>query len=183
MFGLTLENGYEDFLKTLRREPIQQTKAMLEGIRFENCLCSVLNGEAIEPKHEWFKPIMELVPDLAGAQQQVRLSKKVTIRNVDFVLYGVLDFLRAGVITDTKYSKTYRVGRYFDSVQHPMYFALAPEAYKFQYKICDGTYVYTETYYPEDTEPIERTIEHFMDFLHNLGLVKIYCDNWRSLYD
>ena len=29
-WGLKLENGYEDFLKTLRREPIQQNKAMLE---------------------------------------------------------------------------------------------------------------------------------------------------------
>ena len=47
-WGLRLENGYEDFLKTLRREPIQQNKAMLEGNRFENCLNAVLNGAEIE---------------------------------------------------------------------------------------------------------------------------------------
>ena len=50
LWSYKLEDGYEDFLKTLRREPIQQTKAMLEGIRFENCLNAVLDGAEIEPE-------------------------------------------------------------------------------------------------------------------------------------
>lgn len=182
-WGLTLEDGYNDFLKTLRREPIQQTKAMLEGIRFENVLNAVLKGAEIEPSHEWYAPISELYWTLRGAQQQAAISKDITVRGVGFVLYGRLDYLKAGVVYDTKYSKTYHVGKYRDSPQHPMYLALVPEAHEFQYKICDGKYIYTETYYPGDTEPIEHTIEHFIDFLHNMGLVKIYCDNWRSLYD
>lgn len=181
-WGLKLENGYEDFLKTLRREPIQQTKAMLEGIRFENCLNAVLDGAEIEPTHEWYKPITQLANELQGAQQQAALYKDVTIGGMDFVLYGKLDYLRAGIVYDTKYSKTYRVGKYLDSVQHPMYFALVPESREFQYKICDGMYIYTETYSPDEVEPIERTIKHFMDFLDKQNLVKIYCDNWRSKY-
>ena len=181
-WGLVLENGYEDFLKTLRREPIQQNKAMLEGIRFENCLNAVLNGAEIEPTHEWYKPIMELYPTLYGSQQQASPSCEMVIDGVRFVLYGKLDFLKAGVIYDTKYSKTYRVGKYIDSPQHPFYFALVPEAREFQYKICDGKYIYTETYRPDEVEPIERTIKHFMDFLDKQDLVKTYCDNWKSKY-
>jgi len=176
------EDGYEEFLKTLRREPIQQNKAMLEGIRFENVLCAALNGAEIAPTHEWYKPIMELYPTLYGAQQQVSLSRDVTINGVRFVLYGKLDFLKAGIIFDTKYSKTYRVGKYLDSPQHPMYFALVPEAREFQYKICDGRYIYTETYRPDEVEPIERTIKQFMDFLDRMGLADTFCENWRSKY-
>ena len=47
LWSYKLENGYEDFLKTLRREPIQQTKAMRDGIHFENVLNAVLNGAEI----------------------------------------------------------------------------------------------------------------------------------------
>ena len=182
LWSYKLENGYEDFLKTLRKEPIQQTKAMLEGIRFENVLNATLNGAEIEPTHEWYKPITQLANELQGAQQQAALSKDVTIGGLDFVLYGKLDYLRAGIVYDTKYSKTYRVGKYLDSPQHQMYLALVPEAREFQYKICDGKYIYTETYRPDEVEPIERTIKYFMDFLDKQDLVKTYCDNWKSKY-
>jgi hypothetical protein len=182
IWALKLDNGYEDFLKTLRREPIKQTKAMLDGIRFENVLNATLNGAEIEPTHEWYKPITELYPTLKGAQQQVRLSRDLTINGEVFVCYGVLDYLKAGVVFDTKYSKTYRVGKYIDSPQHPMYFTLVPEAGEFQYKICDGTYIYTETYHPDEVEPIGKTISHFMDFLDKMGLAETYCENWRSRY-
>ncbi|MDD3437616.1 MAG: hypothetical protein PHC64_10735 [Candidatus Gastranaerophilales bacterium] len=181
-WGLISDKGYEDFLKTLERQPIQPTKAMLEGRRFENVLCSVLNGAEIEESHEWYKPITELQPVLQGAQQQVRLSRDLTVDGVNFVCYGVLDFLKAGIIYDTKYSKSYYTGKYFESPQTPMYFYLVPEAREFQYKICDGKYVYTERYYPDEVEPIQQTIKHFMEFLDNLNLVKIYCDNWISKY-
>lgn len=181
-WGLVLENGYEDFLKTLRREPIQQNKAMLEGIRFENVLNATLNGAEIEPTHEWYKSITELCATLNGAQQQAAVSRDITINGIPFVLYGKLDYLKAGIIYDTKYSGTYRVGKYLDSPQHPMYFALVPEAHEFQYKICDGKYIYTEAYRPDEVEPIERTIKHFMDFLNKMNLVETYTANWKSKY-
>lgn len=174
------DDGYDDFLKTLHKEPIQPTRAMLAGQRFENCLNSVLNGAEIEPTHEWYKPIMELYPVLQSAQQQVALSKQVTVEGTEFVLYGVLDFLKAGVIYDTKFSKSYHVGKYLNSPQHPMYFALVPEAYEFTYLICDGEYIYKETYRPDEVEPIERTIKYFLEFLENLNLMGIYKENWRS---
>lgn len=181
-WGLTLENGYEDFLKTLKRDPIQPNKNMLMGQHFENCLNAVLNGAEINATHEWYKPIKELYPVLSGAQQQAAFAKDITVNGITFVCYGVLDFLKAGIIYDTKYSKTYHVGKYLNSPQHPMYFALVPEAREFQYKICDGKYVYTETYHPDEVKPIEQTIKHFMDFLDKQNLVKTYCDNWKSKY-
>lgn len=182
MFGLKLENGYEDFLKTLKRDPIQPNKNMLMGQHFENCLNAVLNGAEIEPTHEWYKPITELYPTLNGAQQQAALSKDITIDDTSFVLYGKLDYLKAGIIYDAKYSKTYHVGKYLESPQHPMYFALVPEAYEFQYLICNGEDVFVETYRPDEVKPIERTIKNFMFFLEKMNLVDIYRENWRSKY-
>lgn len=182
-WGLTLENGYADFLDTLKNIRKPPTKAMLDGIQFENVLNATLNGAPLEENHKWYKPIMELYPTLIGAQQQAAYSKDIEVDGVNFVLYGKLDYLKAGVIYDTKFSKTYHVGKYIDSPQHPMYFALVPEAMEFQYKICDGEEVYTETYYPDQAEPIERTIKHFMEFLDKTNLVETYCDNWRSKYE
>ena len=182
LYTYKTDSGYMDFLKALRKEPVQPTKAMLDGIRFENCLNAVLNGAEIDKTHEWYKPITELYATLKGSQQQVSASRDVTVDGIPFVLYGKLDFLKAGVIYDTKYSKTYRVGKYLDSPQHPMYLALVPEAREFQYKICDGKYIYTETYHPDEVEPIEHTIKCFMNFLEAQGLVQEYFYNWRSRY-
>lgn len=177
-----MDSGYEGFIKTLNREPIQPNKAMLDGNRFESMVNAACKGAIIEPTHEWYNPIMALAEDLRGAQQQVSVSKDTTVNGIDFVLYGRLDFLKAGIIYDTKYSKTYEVGKYLDSPQHPMYFALVPGAYEFQYKICDGNYIYTETYRPEDTQPIENTISNFMKFLDRYNLVSLYANKWQSKY-
>jgi hypothetical protein len=99
-----------------------------------------------------------------------------------FVVYGRLDHLKAGTIYDTKFSKTYSVGKYIDSAQHPSYFYICPEATKFTYLICDGSYVYRETYRPDEVEPIGYTISNFMKFLERYGLMPIFQENWRSRY-
>ena len=176
------EDGYEDFLKTLRNERTPPNKQMLEGQRFENVLNATLDGAEIDRSHEWYKPIRSLSRTLAGSAQQVSASKDITVDGVRFVLFGKLDFLKAGIIYDTKFSKTNKGGKYRDSPQHPLYLAIVPEAYKFQYKICDGRYIYTETYTPDEVEPIERTVKQFMGFLDRQNLVGTYCENWKSRY-
>lgn len=181
-WGLQSEKFYEEFLQMLRGEKTKRNKYKDEGIRFENVLNATLNGAEIEPTHEWYKPITELCTTLRGSRQQVSVSKDITVDGIPFVLYGKLDYLKAGIIYDTKFSGTYRVGKYLDSPQHPLYLTLVPDAYEFQYKVCDGQYIYTETYRPDEVEPIERTVKHFMDFLDKQNLVETFCDNWRSRY-
>lgn len=177
-----IEDKYPEFLKTLERQKAPPTKAMLEGQRFENCVNAVLDGEDIYQDHEWYKPITSLYDTLKGSQQQVSLSRDITINGINFVIYGILDYLKAGIIYDTKYSKTYHVGKYLDSPQHPFYFYIVPEAYEFKYLICDGQYIYTEKYYPDQCESIETTIKQFMAFLDKQNLVDLYCDKWKSKY-
>ena len=174
--------GMEDFLSTLRRERKPQSRAVLDGIRFENVVHAVSEGAEIDPDHEWYRPVLEICDIITQGHYQVRVSRPLVVNGVEFVCYGVLDFLKAGVIYDTKFSKTYRIGKYLDSPQHPMYFYLCPEAHRFEYIICDGNFVYREAYLPEDVEPIGKTVSAFMAWMEHMGLVRLYCDNWRSKY-
>ena len=179
LYCYKLDLGWEDFLATLNRKTKPKTKAMLDGIRFENIINACLDGQELDDSVEWSKPISELLPILSGSQKQVAVFKDVNVNGVPFVLHGVLDFLKAGIIYDTKFSKTYKVGKYLESPQHPMYFSLVPEAYEFQYLICDGKHIYTEKYRPDEIVPIEQTIQQFMNFLDRENLVDTYCKLWK----
>ena len=178
-YSFVMEDGYERFVKSLNRVPKKQTEKMLNGVAFEGCVNSTLNGAFIPEDHKWYKPVMELAKYLHGSQQQVALKRDIIVEGVCFELFGVLDFLRAGVIYDTKFSDSYRLNKYLHSPQHPMYFYLVPEARRFEYLSCDGKFIYKETYYPEDTEPIELTIRQFMRYLEKHNLIETFTSKWN----
>ena len=179
LYSFKTDDGYDDFIKALNREKKQPTEAMLNGIRFENCLNSVLNGEHLPEDHEWFFPITEMAEELRGSQQQVTLFKEIQVGDRTLLLHGVLDYLREGHIWDCKFSKTYRLNKYLGSPQTPMYLDLAPEAFDFTYIISDGKYVYRERYPREIVPPIEITIKQFLDYLEKHDLLKIFETKWK----
>lgn len=109
----------DEFLSTLRREKKPQSRAMLDGIRFENMVHAVDEGAEISPEQEWYRPVLEICEIITQGQYQVKASRPLVVDGVEFICYGILDFLKAGVIYDTKFSRTYRVGKYLDSPQHP----------------------------------------------------------------
>ena len=173
-----LDSGYEDFLRTLNREKKPPTEAMLDGIRFENVLNSVLNGEQIPDDHEWKFPITEMAEELQGSQQQVTLFRETEVDGQRILLHGVLDYLREGHIWDCKFSKRYNLNKYLDSPQTPMYLTLVPEANDFTYIICDGKYVYRERYPRDIIPPIEPTIKNFIDFCDKHNLRNLLEEKW-----
>ena len=172
------DDGYDSFLKTLNREKEPPTKAMLDGIRFENCLNNVLNGEEITWDHEWFDPIREMKNELWGAQQQVTLFSETVVDGQLFLLHGVLDYLREGHIWDCKFSKKYELGKYLTSPQHPMYLTLVPEARDFTYIVSDGKYVYRERYPRDIVPPVEPIIKNFMVFCKKYNIWDTYIKKW-----
>lgn len=177
------DSGWEDFIKTLNREPLQPTQAMLDGVRYENCLNSVLNGESIPEDHEWYAPITEMADELQGAQQQVNLFADTGIEygGYKILLHGVLDYLRESHIWDCKYSKTYYLNKYHweDTTQTALYLALVPEAMDFTYIISDGNYVYREKYPREIVPPIDGTVINFCELLERQNLFEIFTTKWR----
>lgn len=173
------DSGYDDFIKALNREKKPMTTAMLDGVRYENCLNSVLLGELLPDDHEWKFPITEMAEELQGAQQQVTIFRDITVDGQPILLHGVLDYLREGHIWDCKFSKRYHLNKYLDSPQKSMYMTLVPEALDFTYIISDGKYVYREKYPREIVPPIEPEIRHFMDYLKKHDLWKTYFEKWR----
>lgn len=172
------DDGYEDFLRTINREKKQLTTAMLDGIRFESCINNVLDGALIDESHEWYKPVTELADYLHGSQKQVNLFQEVDVNGQRILLHGVLDFLRAGVVFDTKFSKRYYLNKYLSSPQHPLYLTLVPEARRFEYLICDGKYIYKEIYPRDIVPPIEPTIKNFLEFCEKQNLMNILIEKW-----
>lgn len=172
------ESGYDDFLLTLRREKKPPTQAMLDGIRYENVLNSVLDGEQLPEDQEWYAPITEMAQELWGAQKQVTLYRDVMLGDQPVLLHGVLDYLREGHIWDCKFSKRYELNKYLNSPQTGMYLALVPEAMDFTYIISDGKWVYRERY-PKDIVPdVMNTINQFFKFLTNYELWDVYTEKW-----
>ena len=150
------EEAYSDFLRTLNREPSTQNEAMQAGIDFENQINELVRGNHTPNLPT---PYYEIADIVMYGQEQVALSGKKRINGIDFLLYGRLDYLKAGVIFDVKYmfskKSKYEMGKYTDSAQHPLYFEVCPEAYEFEYLTSDGKELYRERYLRQDIEPIE----------------------------
>lgn len=176
------EDGWDQFLSVLNREPLQPTKAMLDGTRFENVLNNVLNGTPITPDHEWYTVIVEMAMELSGSQQQVNLyaDSGITYNGTPILLHGVLDYLKAGHIWDCKFSKTYHLNKYHwsDTTQTGMYLALVPEAMDMTYIISDGKWVYRERYPRDIVPPIQTTVNQFLVFLEKQNLIEIFERKW-----
>ena len=179
IYSFKRDTGYEDFIKTLNREKIQPNKKMLLGQQFENCVNGVLNGNYISPNHEWYDGIMLMAEHVQGSQQQVVLFRDIKVDGINFMMHGVLDYLRAGIVFDCKFTKNYTLNHYLNSTQHPVYMYLVPEARQFEYCISDGKYLYIEKYPREIIPDLEPIIKYFMAYLDRHNLVDTYVEHWR----
>ena len=116
-----LEREYgtvEDFLRTLNREPTPSSESIEKGFMFEkwceeNCL------------------------EVQGGVFQYAAKKQIALCGMEFLLYGRMDCVKAGIIYDFKYTGNYECGKYYGNAQTPTYFELLPEASEMKYIITD----------------------------------------------
>lgn len=173
------ETAFQSFLSSLRREKTEPSKAMLEGIAFEDYINATVRGfppDGVPPK--WEKAVRKFSRICSGGQPQTPVSGVIQARGLNIGVYGLCDYVKSGVIYDIKKVTRYEYGKYFDSPQHPMYMTLLPEAKKFVYLIFDGTHTYTETYRPGDFPPIESVVSDFLGWLHEMNLFEEYKKYW-----
>lgn len=175
-----MESAHKDFLRVLRREKSKPTQAILDGIQFENMVKACCEGSPPPEGHKWGQGVQAIADRVQGAQFQVVAQRTAVVEDIPFLLYGRLDALKAGVIYDIKFSRGYQVGKYLDSPQHPMYFALVPEAQRFEYLVFTGSDVCVEKYDREDAPDIRSTIRVFMKYLEASKLDKLYCQKWEA---
>ena len=181
------ENPYEDatterdpmaeFLQVLRREPTPTTEAMMNGNIFEDLVTRVVNGCA-DPGEQWYGAAEKVARRVLGGVPQLRASRTIEVDGMTLVLYGRLDWLKAGEIVDIKFTKNYDPGKYFDSTQHPTYFEIVPEAQTFTYMASNGSGVWPETYRREETPSIRPIISDFFSWLTAVGLMDTYKEKW-----
>lgn len=179
------EEAYNSFLTTLKREPKEPTEAMWNGLEFECEVYKVSHGKERGPHLKWEQGIQTVAAIIKGAPTQVRTQREIEVCGIEFLLYGVLDAIKAGVIYDVKFSnKSFGsaelMGKYTDSPQHSAYLYMEQEAYKFEYLVSDGYDLYTESYDRNSTRPIAEIIEEFISSIKDLGLLDLYKEHWLA---
>lgn len=173
-------DAYQKFLQVLRREPTPTTEAMQNGIDFENLVTDILHDKG-HVDNKWFEAALDVADIIRGGVLQFKAKRELQVNGLDILLYGRLDALKAGVVYDIKFSKTYERGKYLHSTQHPVYLALLPEAREFTYLVSNGANVWQETYRREETEDVQNIISDFLVWLEQQGLMELYKEKWVAL--
>ena len=165
---LASEKAMQEFLKTLRREPIPDNEYMQRGREYED---ATYRGET------------RASPYVEGGQFQISGTKKVVVGGIGFLMYGRLDCLKGGVIYDIKRVSRYAPQKYRRSYQHGFYLELFPNAYEFDYLVDDGNALHTETYFREQCVPTEKAIADFVRWLRAENLLDLYFEKWEARND
>lgn len=174
--------AFQDFVNTLNKIPFEPNKFMIAGIEFEaECVATAENLEkGIDIDYTTSEGALEFGKIIAGGSFQAVGTKEVTIDGVDFLMYGRLDVLKAGVIYDIKRVVKYERPKYKWSSQHGFYMDLFPNVKYFEYLVYNGYKTHKERYSRFDYTPTESVIKDFMEFLKNNGLWEVYCEKWIS---
>ena len=179
-----IKNGtLEDFIKVLNKEEFEPSESILKGFEYE-------------------KYMQENYEETKNGAYQVKVSKEYG----DYLLYGIIDCLKGGIIYDYKYTKNYEVGKFFNNHQTLMYLEMVPEAKKMVYLITNkfkkemplsaplnyeycGEYEYVvgEIFREEYTkdmfpETMYSIIHKFEEWLKAYNLFDLYTENWKCKY-
>lgn len=178
----SIKNGtLEDFIKVLNKEEFEPTESILKGFEYE-------------------KYMQENYKETLNGAYQVKVSKEYG----DYLLYGIVDCLKNGIIYDYKYTKNYDVGKFFNNHQTLMYLEMIPEAKKMVYLITNkfnkveqpdlnfkdlskieyevGNIFreeYTKDMFPET---IESILHKFEQWLKIYNLYDVYSEKWKCKY-
>lgn len=177
-----IKNGtLEDFIKVLNKEQFEPTESILKGFEYE-------------------KYMQENYEETKNGSYQVKVSKEYE----DYLLYGIIDCLKGGIIYDYKYTKNYDVGKFFNNHQTLMYLEMIPEAKKMVYLITNKfekiehpdinfkdiakveyevgdifKEEYTKDLFPET---IESVLHKFIEWLKAYNLYGLYTEKWKCKY-
>lgn len=158
---------------------------MEDGIAFETEVYAEAAGVPRLPHPRWEPGIRAVAKVIQGAPVQVKASRELHLPGATFLVYGILDALKAGTIYDVKFTSSSLAsrsvaGKYLCSVQHPTYFFVVPEATEFKYLVSDGSDLYVESYPRDDCEPLEDIILRFLQSIQRIGLIETYREKWKA---
>lgn len=173
----------EEFLTTLRREKTPPSEGMLKGRKFEEDVVRCMRGLALPPDDEpWNTCCRDTAAKVKGALIQEKVYKPVVIGIYPVLLYGKTDFMRRNRAFDTKFTKSYEIGKYSDSIQHDLYMVCADLPY-FSYLPTDGRNLYEEAYCrTPDSEQIMfgRIHEMLLNIMLHKPFADLYTAHWGA---
>lgn len=180
------DEAFDKFMRVLRREPSESTEAMAAGLAFEALCYRVAMGQAGKPDPNLVEGAKEIASVISGGAYQIRASREIEVDRTTYLVYGILDVLKAGTIYDIKFAtkplwKRDIYGKYLESPQHPFYLHIVPEAQEFTYLLSDGKDVYKETYRREECPTAEEVIREFVTAMERSGLLDEYKKHWLAL--
>ena len=161
-----INNGtLEDFIKVLNKEQFEITENIQKGFEYEAYM-------------------QENYKETLGGAYQVKVSKEYG----DYLLYGIIDCLKGGIIYDYKYTANYEVGKFYNNHQTLMYLEMVPEARKMVYLITNKfdeepgdifREEYTKDLFPET---IDSILHKFEAWLKQYNLFDLYAEKWKCRY-
>lgn len=133
----------QELLDYLWRKPKEQSQAMLDGVAFEKLVCDIADGVYTEDdaKKSSFESAQRVAEIIKGAVRQEHLEMKLD----GHIVHGFADFIKGDTIIDTKFSKSYELGKYWKSIQHLVYMH-AGGIENFDYIISNGKTEFKESY-------------------------------------
>lgn len=180
------DSAREGFVKTLRKDKIEQTEAMLAGIEFEDAIRGVTEGRKVDAtkySEEYIDCVNEIAEKVRGGAWQVKVSKEIEISGDVYLLYGRVDVLKGPTAYDIKWTGKYETGKYKDSAQHPLYLDCLETVPRFVYLPSDGKTVYEEAYLREDIPPVDSIVHDFVSWIQaapEYGV--IFEEQWKARY-
>ena len=105
--------GLLNRLRGLSTPPTPEQKA---GQTFEDTVQGILEGKLL-PGYEFLSLAREAADYIGKATYQVPINLHVG----NYMINGYIDFLTPNLIIDTKTTKTYKPGKYFNYMQHRVY--------------------------------------------------------------
>lgn len=178
----------EEFLGTLNKEKFEKTEAMKKGILFEDYINHACNGVNLSSKQldePYERCVLEIADIVKGGLWQESLYSDININGLPYLLYGRTDVIKRDWIYDIKFSKSYDIGKYKDSIQHLVYMYCSPIK-KFSYLISDGTSVFREDYFWDSnsrqllTSKLSGLMKNIMD---NDEFKQAYLNNWKCKHN
>jgi hypothetical protein len=187
------EKRQEEFVKTLKKYPIEPNELMLAGMKWEKEVerysaysLSDLRDMFSETTDKQERNKINAAAYCRGGVWQVRCGTVLPLPLPDYkevYVKGVIDCLQSNRIIDLKRSKSYDIGKYRDSTQHIIYM-LATGIDRFDYLIANGSAgdicVETYNYFPQMKQKLISTICEFLTDIKRKGLNELYEANYTE---
>jgi len=190
--GENEQSVHNSFLSTLKREKTEPTQAMLKGIEFEK---KIIECASIKPwedqeylasiENNPIDPVLSIAEIVTDGMFQTVLKKEITCNSYSLLLYGKADAIKEDMIYDIKYTSSYEVGKFANSVQHLLYLYCA-NLEKFDYLISDGESFWRESYYLTSETIQSNLLQRISEFLSwledHISYKTIYQNKWLTQY-